>query len=400
MAAAKLLGQEAGGDSERLRVLHIFSGDLWAGAERMIWTLLRQLSKQPDVEVLALSLNEGELTAALRASGIETLVVPESERTFFDLVRESGRAFQGRGVDIIHAHRNKENLLAWCIRKRLGAKSLVSTLHGLSEVSGGWSVARLRRYVVERADDGLLRQAFDSVVAVSEDIRRTVLRTKGYGCAQVPVIHNGIDLPVWTSTPGRPSIPFRIGSVGRFVPVKDFPLFIAVGKMLVEAGEEVRLALLGEGPQKAELQALVKREGLDAVVSFIPPCADPTEFYRSLDVYLNTSKHEGIPLSLLEAMACGTPVVAPAVGGIPEIIRDGADGILVATRTAQSFAEACRRVMQARDGYDAMRMHARQRVEAEFSSERMAASYLALYQKLSGRHGAECIERAGTCVTC
>lgn len=400
MAVGNALGNRAGGDPGRLRVLHIFSGDLWAGAERMVAALLRQLSKQPDIEVLALSLNEGELTAALRASEIETLVVPESERTFLDLVRETGAVFHGRGIDIIHAHRNKENLLAWCVRKRLGAKCLVTTLHGLSEVSGGWSVARLRRAVVERVDDGLLRRAFDAVVAVSEDIRRTVVRTKGYGGAQVPVIHNGIDLPAWDSMPKRPSTPFRIGTVGRFVPVKDFPLFIAVGKSLVEAGEEVRLALLGEGPQHAELQALVKREGLDAVVSFVPPCADPTEFYRSLDVYLNTSKHEGIPLSLLEAMACGTPVVAPAVGGIPEIIRDGADGVLVATRTAQSFAEACQRVMHARDGYDSMRIRARQRVEAEFSSERMAASYLALYQKLSGRQGAKRIERAGTCVTC
>jgi L-malate glycosyltransferase len=348
----------------------------------MTWTLLSQLAKRPDVEVLALSLNEGELTAALRASGVETQVVLESERTFFDLVRQAETAFQGRGIDVIHAHRNKENLLAWCIRKRLGAKSLMTTLHGLSEVSRRWNLARVRRYMVERIDDGLLRRAFDSVVAVSEDIQRTLLESRGYSHTKVSVIHNGIDLPEWTVRPKRSFIPFRIGAVGRFVPVKDFPLFIAVGKALVKAGEAVHLVLLGEGPQKEELQAMVRREGLDAVVSFAAPCADPTSFYRSLDLYLNTSKHEGIPLSVLEAMACGVPVVAPAVGGIPEILRDREEGLLVATRTATEFAEACRQVIHDREGYGRMGQRARARIESEFSSEKMAASYLALYRTL------------------
>ncbi|MFO0701282.1 MAG: glycosyltransferase family 4 protein [Nitrospira sp.] len=387
-------------DSGRLRVLHIFSGDLWAGAERMIWTLLRQLSKRQDLEVFALSLNEGELTVALRKSGIETLVVRESERTFFDLVRETGTAFHGRGIDVIHAHRNKENLLAWCILKRVGGRSLVSTLHGLSEAGGEWGLARLRRHVAERVDDGLLRRSFNSVVAVSDNIRQILVGQKGFCAAQVSVIHNGIDLPPWSLARRRSSAPFRIGSVGRFVPVKDFPLFIATGKVLVEAGEDVRLMLLGEGPKKDELQALVKREGLDAVVSFVDPCADPTEFYRSLDLYLNTSRHEGIPLSLLEAMACGTPVVAPAVGGIPEILRDQQEGGLVTERSAVAFAEACRRMLHDREAYDSVRMRARERVESEFSSEKMAASYLALYRKLSGRYTAAQVATPDVCTVC
>lgn len=376
-------------DSGRLRVLHIFSGDLWAGAERMIWTLLRQLSKRQDLEVFALSLNEGELAVALRKSGIETVVFRESERTFVDLVREAGAAFHGRGIDVIHAHRNKENLLAWCILKRVGGQSLVTTLHGHSEAVGRWGLARLRRYVVERADDVLLRHSFSSVVAVSDNLRQMLVREKGFRAAQISVIHNGIDLPPWSQASRRSVAPFRIGSVGRFVPVKDFPLFIATGKVLVETGEDVRLMLLGEGPEKDELQALVKREGLDEVVSFADPCADPTEFYRSLDLYLNTSRHEGIPLSLLEAMACGTPVVAPAVGGIPEILREQHEGGLVTERSAGAFAEACRQVMHDRVVYDSMRIRARKRVESEFSSEKMATSYLALYRKLSGRHAAK-----------
>ena len=396
VAAAEAAVRETGGGAEKLRVLHVFSGDLWAGAERMTATLLRQLVKRPDVEVLALSLNEGELTAALRASGIETLVLPESGRAFFDLVKQARTAFRERGIDIIHAHRNKENLLAWCIRKRLGAKALVTTMHGLPEVNGGRGLARLRRSIVERLDNELLRHAFDAVVAVSDNIRRTLVQARGYEQDRVTVIRNGIDLPPWTSVQ-RPSKPYRIGTVGRFVPVKDFPLFIAVGKALVEAGEDVRLMLLGEGPLKEELQAIVKREGLESVVSFAEPCADPTGFYRSLDLYLNTSRHEGIPLSILEAMACGVPVVAPAVGGIPEILRDREEGMLAMTRTAPVMADACRRVVHDGEGYSDMSLRARTRVEAEFSSGKMAESYLTLYRRVCGPRPGEAIKEAGAC---
>ncbi len=88
-------------------------------------------------------------------------------------------------------------------------------------------------------------------------------------------------------------------------------------------------------------------------------------------------------------MAHGIPVVAPAVGGIPEILRDREDGFLVTRRTASAFAEACQQVMHDRETYVSMRTRARARVESEFSSEKMAASYLALYQKLCGRQTAD-----------
>lgn len=376
-----MTGRFSGGTIDRVRVLHIVSGDRWAGAERMVTTLLKQLAKRSDVEVLALSLNEGILTSALRAEGIETQVMPESECMFHDLVRQAAAHYQDRGIDVIHAHRNKENLLACCISKRCRVKRLVTTLHGLSEARGGSTLGRLRRYLLERLDDRLLRHMFDSIVAVSEDIRRTVL-SRGYAQAQVTVIHNGIDLPTWTAAPRGPSKPIRIGSVGRFVPVKDFRLFIMVGKALLEAGEDVHLALLGEGPLKEELEAVVIRERLDKVISFVDPCLDPSEFYRSLDLYLNTSSHEGIPLSILEAMSWGTPVVAPAVGGIPEIVRDQEEGLLVPTRKPTAFSDACRRVMHDHECYRDMGRRARKRVETEFASDKMADAYRALYGSL------------------
>ena len=110
---------------------------------------------------------------------------------------------------------------------------------------------------------------------------------------------------------------------------------------------------------------------------------DVSAFYRGLDVYLNTSLHEGIPMSILEAMAHNLPVIAPAVGGLVEIIEDGVDGFLVASRDPEVFAEKC---LLLRDPELRLRMGraARAKVERCFSADMMARSYLRLYHELAG----------------
>jgi glycosyltransferase involved in cell wall biosynthesis len=96
---------------------------------------------------------------------------------------------------------------------------------------------------------------------------------------------------------------------------------------------------------------------------------------------LNTSLHEGIPLTVLEAMACGLPVVAPRVGGIPEVIEDGRQGLLVEQRTPADFARSCLEIIRSEGLRAAMGSSARERFADHFSSSRMASSYLDLYRE-------------------
>ena len=374
--------QEAASQLKPVTVLHVFSGDLWAGAEHMIALLLAGFKRYHDIRLIALSLNEGQLTAALRSSGIETHVISESSAAFPGLVQEASRLFQGRKIELIHSHRNKENLLALCIRKKIGARRLVSTIHGLWETTGLRGMNRLRGFTQERLDRAILTYRFDKVVAVSEDIRQSLVGRYNWSQAQVEVIHNGIEVPPPGESRDGRGHPFRIGTVGRLVPVKDYDLFIDVACALVKLRENVQLAILGEGPLRSHLESRVKQLGLGDVVQILGPCSDPTEFYYSLDLYLNTSVHEGIPLSLLEAMACGKPIVAPCVGGIPEIVKHEDQGLLIQTREASDFAEACRRLMREHDMRERMGQEGRERVHRSFSSERMVDSYRHLYRRL------------------
>src|SRR5215471_12447875 len=118
-----------------MTVLHVFSGDLWAGAEKMIATLLKRLKNYPDIRILALSLNESTLTGVLRESGIETIVIPENNHFFVTLLVKAFSHFRGRKVELLHTHGYKEDLLALLIRQLIGVKGLVSTIHGLPEPS-------------------------------------------------------------------------------------------------------------------------------------------------------------------------------------------------------------------------------------------------------------------------
>ena len=114
----------------------------------------------------------------------------------------------------------------------------------------------------------------------------------------------------------------------------------------------------------------------------VPPQSDPQPYYRGLDIYVNTSLHEGLPLSVLEAMACGKPVVAARVGGIPEVVRDAEHGFLVDGREARAFAESCARLIEDPALRRTMGQNARARIAEAFGRERMAASYRALYEEL------------------
>jgi glycosyltransferase involved in cell wall biosynthesis len=365
---------------EPVTILSIFSGDLWAGAEVMIHNLLAQLRDSSRLRPVALSLNEGSLTECLRRLPIETHVIAESRCSFPHIVFAAGRRFHGQHIDVIHSHRYKENLLAYLLSLILRPKLLLTTVHGLSEPS---EARPLRSDRMSRLNYALLRRRFSRVVAVSHDIKRRLIRDFGFTSDQVHVIHNGLHLPEAQSSPPlettAPQRTLHIGTVGRLVPVKDFELFLTSAARIRERFRNVRFSILGDGPLRDDLSRQSSRVDMAGHVQLLPPLADPLPYYRSLDIYMNTSRHEGIPMSVLEAMACGIPIVAPDVGGIPEILSHGREGLLVGGREPGDFAEACLRLLEDPAMCRTLGRNGRETVAERFSASAMATQYLDLY---------------------
>jgi glycosyltransferase involved in cell wall biosynthesis len=365
-----------------LTVLHIFSGDLWAGAEVMIFHLLKSLKSDASVEVLALSLNDETLASKLRDIGVRTWVTPENRHGFVKILFLARRLFKGKGIDIIHSHGYKQNLLAFLLAKLLPVRRLVATLHGMPEPPPNETGKRTKAHLVSALDFWILKRYFLRIVCVSREMKESLIRQYGLPRENMRVIHNGIAAPPSDLSAVNPENgAFHIGTVGRLVPVKDFDLFLEVVAQLKTTEARVKFSILGDGPLKQHLMRRAQELRIEDSVKFFPARPDPFPYYRSLHLFLNTSLHEGIPLTILEAMACGLPIVAPRVGGISEIIEDRKQGVLVEQRTPASFAGSCLEVIRSESLRIAMGNSARERFVDHFSSSRMASSYLDLYRE-------------------
>jgi glycosyltransferase involved in cell wall biosynthesis len=200
-----------------------------------------------------------------------------------------------------------------------------------------------------------------------------------YGFTQkdISVIHNGIGIPEYS--PGSFRGRVVIGSAGRLFPVKDFSLLVDIAQFVISRDGNVEFLLAGDGPERAFLEAKVREYGIQDQFVFLSHVEDMDAFYRKLDIYINTSVHEGIPMSVLEAMSYGLPVVVPNVGGFPEIVVDGEQGFLVEDRQKDKYAECILQLAHDPELHAKMAGAARERVVDCFSREAMARAYFDVY---------------------
>lgn len=361
-------------------MVHVVSGDQWAGAEVMQLHLLTHLAAQfPDCPPSVVCLNEGELTRRLGEAGVDVTVLPESSLSFGQILWRAWRLLADRKPAVLHSHRYKEHLLVAALAPALGARA-VATVHGLPEP------ARTRR-LGYRAQTALtyrvLRSRFHRIIAVSAEMRNRLLAEQGFAPSTVDVIINGIPIPDAARAASNAAT-IHVGSVGRFVKVKRFELFLDAAALVIQRFPRTRFSILGDGPDRELLRQRAASLGIADRVHFARPLSNPDSFFRSLDVYVNTSEHEGLPLSVLEAMAHGKPVIASAVGGIPEIVRNEDEGILITSSSAADFADAICGVVGSAAERDRIGRGARARVAADFSAASMAGHYGRFYEALAG----------------
>ncbi|PWB63379.1 MAG: glycosyltransferase [Deltaproteobacteria bacterium] len=346
----------------------------------MDYHLLRHLKRREDLGLSAILLNEGMLADKIRELGIPVNVIEESGRSFYQLVRDAGGVLDLESPDILHSHRYKENILAYLSSRRRNGIRLVGTQHGLPESFG---TSQNRKYrLLHRLNISLVMKSFAKVIAVSGDIRKSFIERFGFPGDRIDVIHNGTDLPEGSPAAMRRD-DFVIGSMGRIFPVKDFPLMVEIAREVRRETDRIRFELAGDGPDRGKVQELVDRYGLGDAFRLRGFVDDLAGFYRGIDLYLSTSLHEGIPISVLDAMSHAIPVVAPNVGGMKEILEDGSEGYLVDGRDPKTFARKCLDLYRSGGLRQAMGSSARNKVEKEFSNECMANAYHRLYLEIA-----------------
>jgi glycosyltransferase involved in cell wall biosynthesis len=231
-------------------------------------------------------------------------------------------------VRIWHGHDYKSNALGLLLN-RFWPMRLVTTLHG-------W-VKETRRTPLYYKIDELCLPHYESVICVSEDLYERALASR-VPAERCVLIANGIDLAQYARrmTPtaakaqlGWPAGRLLLGAVGRLSPEKGFDRLLHAFQQLVTGGLDLGLVIAGDGDDRPRLEQLIDELGLRDRVWLVGFCADPRAIYEAMDVFVLSSLREGLPNVLLEAMALGVPVIATHIAGIPRLIQDGENGLLV-----------------------------------------------------------------------
>ena len=366
-----------------IKVLHIISGDLWAGAEVQSYTLIVRLRRSPGTIVGAVVLNPGTLSEKLRALGIDVEVLDETRMNARQILLRLRHFIQVWQPDVIHTHRDKENILGaianWLTRR----VPSVRTVHGAEEHRGAVGWRAVRRRVVVGVDRLVQRMPGQTIVAVSPDLAMT-LADHGLG-RRIVVIENGVDIERWRTQAGPSSGAFaktdatRIGIVGRLVPVKRVDLFLEMARCLLKA-EPTRVwkfEVLGDGPERDRLESLCKRLEIGRHVTFHGHREDIAKMMSGLDLLVFCSDHEGMPMAALEAAALGVPTVAHAVGGLIDAVPIE---FQVTRHDPRGYCEAVLRALHG-NARAVTAKHA-ERVLQKFSAERNGERMLALYREL------------------
>lgn len=286
-------------------------------------------------------------------------------------VRQLAKTLQQDRIRVVHTHNSGAMIYGALAAKLAGVRAVIHTRHG-------------QRFGATRRQNwafALISRLIDRVVGVSEDSARQCVR-EGVSAKRVRTIWNGIDLTRFTfagSTARGPAV-----LVARLVPEKDLPTLLEAVALVVTHEPTFRLLIAGDGPCMPEARAALDRLGLHDHVQLLGACRDVPSVLRQASLFVLSSRTEGISLTLLEAMACGLPVVATQVGGNAEVVQHGQTGWLVPAGDPRQLADAVERLWRAPDQCRQFGEAGHQRVVQHFDVKRMVRQYEDLYREVLG----------------
>lgn len=326
----------------KVRLVQVIGGGEFGGAERYVLNLVCGLNKALFEPVVACGY-EGRLSRTLREEGIPVSVLPNGIGGLAAL----SRLLRSARPQIVHTHGVRGNLFGRLAARRAGVPTVVTTVH--SDLALDYP--RPLKRTVYSLLDGVTDPLVNRYVVVSEALKKLVVQ-RGIKPGRVIVVPNGVDTAAFHPIPGAaarlrdlvgmgPKV-CLVGMAARLHPVKGHDLFLrAAAEIAARAGTlDVRFLVIGSGPPeyRQQMEALSERLGLRERVVFLGEREDVPAILAGLDAAVVPSQFEAFSLSVIEAMASGTPLVATRVGAIPEIVEDGVSGLLANPGDAPDLA--------------------------------------------------------------
>ncbi len=366
--------------SSKKKVLHLISSGGLFGAEKVLLTIADcfqnngfkvhvgtfQDARNPHMEVME----------EARKRAVPTFVLPSKGRFDTGTILDLKRYLSDNGINVLHTHNYKSDIIGLLAAKWAGI-SIVATAHGFTDMN--------RTVGLYEKFDKFVLKFFDRVVLMTDRMlpRMPAGRSK--------VIANGINVQVFNEK-RRLRDELRkhwkvenaavIGTIGRLSPEKNHAMLIEAFRQMTHPAKDLKLFIVGEGPESEKLKYLVERHGLGSRVIFTGLIADIENIYPVFDIFVLSSLTEGTPLTILEAMAAEVPVIATAVGAVPQMIEDGRTGLLVEPDDATALAEKIQALMNDPGLQDALRRSALEHIKRNYSLARMCAEYRKIYEEV------------------
>ena len=388
--------------SERIRVLRIITRLIVGGPTHQVVALTEQLDPtrfQSTLVVGGAGLGEQSLLEWARARGLAPLELPEMVgelsikprdcRTVSALVRLMRR----ERPHIVHTHTAKAGAIGRLAAWLAGVPIVVHTYHG--HCLHGYYSAPVNQGL--RAMERWLAGRTHCLVAVSGRIRDDLVHYRVTEPGKIAVVPLGVSLEPFLASRGvRGEFRYElgvgierrlVGIVGRLSEIKNHDLFLRAVARLTERDGRILGVVVGDGPLLGQMRLLARDLGLGEKVVFTGWRMDLPRIYADLDVLVVSSRNEGTPVSIIEAMAAGCPVVATSVGGIPDMVTHGETGRLVGSGDEAALAQAVLDTVTDRDGAQRQAARARDRARERYGVARLVKDIDALYSRLLGARG-------------
>lgn len=344
------------------------------GAEGQLGQLVRNLPDECQPTVYSLSSRAAPLRSQLEESGV---TVREVAGTGLRRAAALAHALKEDDVDIVHSWLFIANAYA-AAAKLLGAPGVLVTSARNCKIQGAFS----------RAANTVAFRMSRRIVVNSADVKTYVQQVYRAPAARIVVVPNGVDTNRYRPAKFEPVAP-HVVTVGRLVRQKNHDLFLRAAAAVRAAVPAVRFTIVGDGPLRSSLEAQCADLGLRDAVVFAGERSDVEALLRSATSFWLTSRWEGMPNVVLEAMASGVPVVATDVSGVRELISPGVQGHVVPSEELEPLVASALSVLAGDDTRAAMRGAARDRA-MEFSTDVMVARLVSLYREVrpgAGRVG-------------
>lgn len=373
----------------RKKVMWLIKGLGVGGAERLLEIALPYVdNSRYDYEVAYLLPWKNALVPAFEEAGLPIFCLNHRKAYDARVILRLAQLLKERQVDLLHVHLPYSGILGRVASRLAPVKGVVYSEHNLWE----------RYHWLTSAANRLTFGYNDAVIAVSSEVEQSIrCRYKPHSRQRLCTILNGVDIDqLVTNSQGSHGVKPEFGipdnhslivHVANFTAKKRHQDLIQAARMVIDQNPQTTFLLVGQGPLEPDVMAQAKALKLENNVVFAGFRTDAPRLIAAADVFVLPSLYEGLPIAMLEAMALGRPVVASRVGGVPEAITDGVDGLLVDTLAPSQLAERVLTLLHSAELRQRLSENAVQKVRDHFSVQRMVKSTEALYSSVLAGKG-------------